>query len=51
MDGRTSECKGQKVDVPIAERTLLRRTRLGNAQKSEKPLNLFGVLKFEVCTK
>ena len=21
MDGRTSECKGQKVDVPIAERT------------------------------
>ena len=21
MDGRTSECKGQKVDVPIAKRT------------------------------
>ena len=37
MDGRTSECKGQKVDVPIAERTSLRRTRSGNAQKLEKP--------------
>lgn len=37
MDGRTSECKGQKVDVPIAERTSQVRTRSGNAQKLEKP--------------
>lgn len=35
--GRTTECKGQKVDVPIAERTSQVRTRSGNAQKLEKP--------------
>ena len=37
MDGRTSECKGWKVDVPTAERTSQVRTRSGNAQKLEKP--------------
>ena len=36
MDGRTSECKGQKVDVPIAERDIIEKNQAWKCTEKRK---------------